>query len=762
MKITQIIVAVLLLLTCSCVIAKQDVKKTYIVHMDHSFMPESFDDHSDWYHTSLKSVSESAEMLYTYTNIIHGYSARLTQQEVKFLNKKPEVLSVFPENRYKLHTTHSPDFLGLGNNDVGLPSPSSTSELIIGVLDTGIWPESPSLVDTGLGPVPTTWKGMCEKGTNFNSSMCNKKLIGARFFYKGYEAENGPIDENKESKSPRDDNGHGTHTSTTAAGAVVPRASLFGYAEGTARGMAPQARIAVYKVCWGKYCADSDIAAGMDKAMADGVNIMSLSMGGKAVDYDQDIIAIGAFKATTQGIFVSCSAGNAGPFSKTLSNVAPWITTVGAGTLDREFLADITLGNGKTYSGITLYGGKPLPNNLLPIVYGSDETNSSSGAITCSPDSLSKTKVAGKIVVCDVGGSNSPLKKGLVVKDAGGLGMILVNPYGPVILPEAHFLPAVDVGAKIGNVIKNYISSNSNPTATISPGRTQLGIKPSPVVAFFSSRGPNPITPAILKPDIFAPGVNILAGWTGKGGPTGLEIDRRHVKFNIISGTSMSCPHISGLAALIKAAHPDWSPAAIRSALMTTTYSVYKDGKPIQDQATATSATPFDFGAGHVNPVAALNPGLVYDTTVSDYEGFLCALNYTSKRIKVISNKDTTCDPHKVYRLQNLNYPTFAVPFEAASDGKRRNGVKTTVKYTRTLTNVGPPATYNVSLSSDTQYVKMSVEPASLHFEKADEKKSYTVTFTAMSMLLGTRSFARLQWSDGKHIVSSPIAFTWT
>ncbi|KAM7277768.1 hypothetical protein ACFE04_004902 [Oxalis oulophora] len=761
MKIIQILVSLLLLLPC--VIAKQDLRKTYIIHVDHSLMPENFDDHSDWYHATLKSVSESAEMLYTYTNIIHGFSARLTQQEVEFLNKKPEILFVFPENRYELHTTHSPEFLGLGNkNDVDLPSSNSNDEVIIGIMDTGVWPESPSLVDTDLRSVPTTWKGACEKGTRFNSSMCNKKLIGARFFYKGYEAATGPIDESKESKSPRDDDGHGTHTSTTAAGAAVRKASLLGYAEGTARGMAPKARIAVYKVCWSLGCVDSDIAAGMDKAMADGVNIISMSIGGDVKDYYQDIIAIGAFKATAQGILVSCSAGNKGPVASSSTNVAPWITTVGAGTLDRNFPADITLGNGKKYSGVTLYNGKPLPKILLPIVYGSDASNSSSGA-ACLDGSLIKTKVSGKIVVCDRGGGISRAEKGMIVKDAGGLGMILANTeiYGEDLFADAHFLPAVAVGAKVGNVIKDYISSNSNPTATISPGRTQLGIKPSPMVALFSSRGPNPLTPEILKPDIFAPGVNILAGWTGKGGPTGLEIDRRHVKFNIISGTSMSCPHISGLAALVKAAHPDWSPAAIRSALMTTAYTADKDGKPIQDAATAKSATPFDFGSGHVNPVAALNPGLVYDTTVSDYVGFLCALDYTSEQIKIITNKDITCDSHKVYRVQNLNYPSFAVSFETALDRKGEKGVKSTVKYNRTLTNVGPPATYKVSLSSDTQSVKMSVEPTSLSFEKANEKKSYTVTFTAISTPSAGNGFARLQWSDGKHIVSSPIAFSW-
>jgi subtilisin family serine protease len=764
MKILQILV--LLLLCCSCVLAKKKSRSTYIIHVDHSSIPESFDDHSQWYHASLNSISPTAKMLYTYTNAIHGFSTTLTNEEVELLKKQPGILSVYLEARYELHTTRTPEFLGLEKydaaNGVIFPSSGSVGEVIIGVLDTGVWPESPSLDDAGLGPVPSTWKGECETGTNFTSSNCNRKLIGARFFCKGYEEAFGPIDETSESKSPRDDDGHGTHTSTTAAGAPVSNASLFGYATGTARGMAQKARIAAYKICWTGGCFGSDIMAAMDKAIADGVNVMSMSIGGGTTDYYRDTVAIGAFKAAAQGILVSCSAGNAGPYPGSLSNVAPWITTVGAGTLDRDFPTYITLGNGNNYSGVSFYSNKPLPNTLLPLVYGGNVSNSSSGSL-CMADSLIPSKVAGNIVVCDRGG-NSRVQKGVVVKDAGGLGMILSNTetYGEELVGDAQLLPSADVGAKIGGVIKNYISSNPKPTATISPGHTQLGVQPSPVVAAFSSRGPNSITPEILKPDIIAPGVNILAGWTGAVGPTGLHDDNRRVSFNIISGTSMSCPHVSGLAALVKAAHPGWSAAAIKSALMTTAYTTYKNGETLQDVATGTPATPFAFGAGYVDPVAALDPGLVYDVTVEDYVDFFCALNYSSAQIKLITNKDVACDSSKQYRLQDLNYPSFAVPLETASDRKGGEGVQTSIKYTRTLTNVGDPATYKISLYSETQSVKMSVEPGSLSFSKAYEKKSYTVTFNATSMPSGTTSFARLEWSDGKHTVGSPIALTWT
>ncbi|KAF3446573.1 hypothetical protein FNV43_RR11753 [Rhamnella rubrinervis] len=741
---------------------QQQPKSTYIIRMDKSNMPASFEDHVQWYGSSLQSVSDSADMIYTYHNVIHGFSTRLTAEEAQLFEKQPGVLSVLPELRYELHTTRTPEFLGLGKSDTLIPASDRLSDVIVGVLDTGAWPESKSYDDTGLGPVPSGWKGQCEVGDNFNSSNCNRKLIGARYFSKAYEAAFGDVDNKVESKSPRDDDGHGTHTSTTAAGSATAEASLFGYATGTARGMADKARIATYKVCWLGGCFGSDIVAAIEKAVEDGVNVLSMSIGGGLPDYYRDPVAIGAFGATAHGILVSCSAGNGGPSPGSLSNVAPWITTVGAGTLDRDFPTYITLGNGIKYRGVSLYNGKHSSDLLVPVVYAGSVSNSTSGNL-CLPDTLVPTKVAGKIVICDRG-SNPRVQKGQVVKDAGGVGMILTNTdsYGEELVADAHLLPTAAVGQKISDAIKNYLKSNTNPTAKISSGRTELGIKPSPVVAAFSSRGPNPLTAEILKPDLIAPGVNILAGWTGRVGPTGLDSDKRRVSFNIISGTSMACPHVSGLAALVKAEHQEWSPAAIRSALMTTAYATYSDGGDIEDVATGTPATPFDYGAGHVNPVAALDPGLVYDAGVQDYLGFLCALDYSAEQIKLATNMDLTCNPNKHYNLGNVNYPSFAVPLQTASGRRGGVGVSSTVKHTRTLTNVGAPATYTVTVSSKLSSVKILVEPQSLRFSKAYEKKTYTVTFIAASLPSGTTSFARLEWSDGKHIVGSPIAFTWT
>ncbi|WOH10157.1 hypothetical protein DCAR_0729620 [Daucus carota subsp. sativus] len=758
----------LLLMCLCCALAavseksKNEERKTYIVHMAKSQMPAGFDDHNHWYDSSLRSVSGAPEMLYTYDNVVHGFATRLTDAEAQSLETKPGILSVLPEMKYELHTTRTPKFLGLDQDQAFYPESDSVSDVVVGVFDTGVWPESKSFDDTGLGPIPRSWKGQCESGTNFSSANCNRKLIGARSFSKGYIAALGPIDELKESNSPRDDDGHGTHTASTAAGSIVPDANLFGYAYGTARGMAARARVAVYKVCWLGGCFSSDILKAMDSAVEDNVNIMSLSLGGGMSNYYHDSVAIGAFAATERGILVSCSAGNAGPSSYSLSNVAPWITTVGAGTLDRDFPAYASLGNGLNYSGVSLYHGHQLPGNL-PFVYAANASDAANGNL-CMTDTLIPKKVKGKIVLCDRG-MNARVQKGSVVKAAGGMGMVLANTdtNGDELVADAHLLPATAVTQKAGDAIKSYLLNDPKPTITILFEGTKVGIQPSPVVAAFSSRGPNSITSEILKPDIIAPGVNILAGWAGSVGPTGLVEDKRHVDFNIISGTSMSCPHVSGLAALLKAAHPDWSPAAIRSALMTTAYTEYRDGKKLEDLATGKSSTPFDHGAGHVDPVLALNPGLVYDLKSEDYLSFLCALDYTESQIQLLARRKFTCDLSKKYSVTDLNYPSFSVVFDTAQTG---NSVATddgtaVVKYTRTLTNVDSPATYKVSVGSPSKSVQILVEPTTLNFTEVNQKKSYTVTFMGSSMPSNTNNFGQIEWSDGKHIVASPIAFSW-
>ena len=741
--------------------SSSDHPQTFIIHVSKSHKPSLFSSHHDWYTSIIQSLPPSpqpAKILYNYNHAIHGFSVHLTPTQLAKLRLVPGILSVIPDQIRQLHTTHTPSFLGLSESSRLWQNSGYGDGVIIGVLDTGIWPEHKSLSDSGLSDVPANWKGICETGPDFPASSCNKKLIGARAFHKGYITHSGwPIDESKESASPRDTEGHGTHTATTAAGSLAHNASLFQYATGEARGMASKARIAAYKICWSSGCYDSDILAAMDQAIYDGVHVISLSVGatGHAPQYDHDSIAIGAFSASQHGIVVSCSAGNAGPGPYTAVNIAPWILTVGASTIDREFPADVVLGNGWVFSGVSLYSGDPLVDYKLPLVYAGDV-----GSRYCYMGSISPSKVQGKIVVCDRGG-NARVEKGAAVKLAGGLGMILANTAdsGEELIADSHLLPATEVGEIAANKIRQYIKSDQSPTATILFRGTIIGTSPAaPKVAAFSSRGPNYLTPEILKPDVIAPGVNILAGWTGFVGPTDLEIDPRRVEFNIISGTSMSCPHVSGIAALLRKAYPDWSPAAIKSALVTTAYNLDNSGKNIKDLASGEESTPFIHGAGHVDPNSALDPGLVYDMDTSDYISFLCAIGYDSNRIAVFVREPPSSDicSGKVGSPGNLNYPSFSVVFQSTSD---------VVTYKRVVKNVGSSldAVYEVKVNSPAN-VDIKVSPSKLVFSAENKTLSYEITFSSVSLDWPTiipSTFGSIEWSDGIHGVRGPIAVKW-
>ncbi|KAK7294519.1 hypothetical protein RJT34_17408 [Clitoria ternatea] len=751
------------------------LKKTFIIQIHKQSKPSIFPTHQHWYQSSLSSISNATtptSIIHTYDTVFHGFSAKLSPLEAQKLQTLPHVIALIPEQVRHTHTTRSPQFLGLRTADrTGLLHETDFgSDLVIGVIDTGIWPERQSFNDHDLGPVPAKWKGQCVAGKDFPASSCNRKLIGARYFSGGYEATNGKMNETNEYRSPRDSDGHGTHTASIAAGRYVSPASTLGYAKGVAAGMAPKARLAVYKVCWNGGCYDSDILAAFDAAVADGVDVASLSVGGVVVPYHLDIIAIGAFAASNAGVFVSASAGNGGPGGLTVTNVAPWVTTVGAGTIDRDFPADVKLGNGLTIPGVSIYGGPGLtPGRMYPIVYaGVEEFGNGRGsdgysASLCLEGSLDPKFVKGKIVVCDRG-INSRAAKGEEVRKKGGVGMILANGVfdGEGLVADCHVLPASAVGANGGDEIRRYIG-NSRPespaTATIVFKGTRLGVGPAPVVASFSARGPNPVSPEILKPDVIAPGLNILAAWPDRVGPSGVPSDGRRTEFNILSGTSMACPHVSGLAALLKAAHPDWSPAAIRSALMTTAYTVDNRGHPMLDESTGNVSSVFDYGAGHVHPEKAMNPGLVYDISGSDYVNFLCNSNYTTKSIQVITRKGADCSGAKrAGHSANLNYPSLSAVFPQY--GKHRMSTH----FIRTVTNVGDTnSVYKVSIKPPRGMV-VTVKPETLSFRRVGQKLNFLVRVQTRAVKLppggSSVKSGYIVWSDGKHTVTSPLVVT--
>ncbi|KAM0893744.1 hypothetical protein ACQ4PT_024907 [Festuca glaucescens] len=382
--------------------------------------------------------------------------------------------------------------------------------------------------------------------------------------------------------APTDEDGHGTHTSSNEDG-----------------------------------CAGVDILAGIDAAVSDGCDVISISLGGPSHPYYKDSIAIGTFAAAEKGIFVSMAAGNSGPFHGTLSNDAPWMLTVAASTMDRLISAKVILGNGLSFDGESLYQLHAVAAELREVCGARASVDKREGS-------------------------------------RGSVWLQFVDGYST--FADAHVLPASQVSYAAGVAIRTYIKSTAKPTAQISFRGTVLGISPAPAIASSSSRGPSIQNPGILKPDITGPGVSVVAAWPFQVAPPRFDLTPA---FNIISGTSMSTPHLSGIAALVKRNHPDWSPAAIKSAIMTTADVTDRSGTPIVDEQ-RTAADLFAVGSGHVNPEKAVDPGLVFDISPEDYIGYLCGM-YTNKEVSVIARRPVDCSAVTVISDIQLNYPSVCI-----------------------------------------------------------------------------------------------------
>ncbi|KAL6208854.1 hypothetical protein ACLB2K_019798 [Fragaria x ananassa] len=744
--------------------------QTYIVQLHpQGVTSSSFASKADWHLSFLEQTisseneDPSSRLLYSYQSAMEGFAAQLSESELESLKILPDVVAIRPDRIHQIHTTYSYKFLGLNPaSKQGAWHKSSFGRgTIIGVLDTGVWPESPSFNDHGMPRVPKKWRGICQHGVDFNSSNCNRKLIGARFFTRGHRVASMPNspDGVQEYASPRDTHGHGTHTSSTAGGASVGMANVLGNAAGVARGMAPGAHVAVYKVCWLNGCYSSDILAAMDVAIIDGVDILSLSLGSFPIPLFDDSIAIGSFRAMEHGISVVCAAGNNGPIESSVANEAPWIATIGASTLDRRFPAIVQMGNGKVLYGQSLYPGNRLMRRTekeIEVVY---VTGENTGSEFCFKGSLPRAKVRGKIVVCDRG-VNGRAEKGEVVKEAGGAGMILANT--EINLEEdsvdVHVLPATLIGYKESIHLKAYINSTRRPTSRIVFQGTVIGKSRAPAVAQFSARGPSFSNPSILKPDVIAPGVNIIAAWPQNMGPTGLPEDTRRVNFTIMSGTSMACPHAGGIAALVHSAHPKWSPAAIKSAIMTTADVTDHSGNPIMDGGKP--AGVFAIGAGQVNPVRAIDPGLIYDIRPEEYVTHLCTLGYKKSDILTITHRNVSClEILKKNRGFSLNYPSISITFKHSMRSKMVR---------RRVTNVGSPhSTYLLEVLAP-KGVRVKVKPQRLGFTGINQSLSYRVWFITRKRIGKDKmSFAQgeLAWVSSNnssfHKVKSPISVTW-
>ncbi|XP_061362658.1 subtilisin-like protease Glyma18g48580 [Gastrolobium bilobum] len=749
-------------------------KKCYIVYLgahSHGPSPMSVDielatySHYDLLGSILGSREKAKEaIIYSYNRHINGFAAMLEEEEAEDIAKNPNVVSVFLSKEYKLHTTRSWEFLGLHRNSKNSAWQKGRfgENTIIGNIDTGVWPESKSFSDKGFGPVPSKWRGgnVCQiPGSKKNP--CNRKLIGARFFNNAYEAYYGKLPTSKH--TARDFVGHGTHTLSIAGGNFVPGASVFAVGNGTAKGGSPRARVAAYKVCWSPTdpasCFGADVLAAIDQAISDGVDIISLSAGGQYLITPEgvftDEVSIGAFHALARNILLVASAGNDGPTPGSVVNVAPWVFTVAASTIDRDFSSTLTFGNNQQITGASLFVNIP-PNQAFSLILSTDAklaNASNRDAQLCRPGTLDRTKVSGKIVSCLREGKIKSVSEGQEAMCAGAQGMILGNQKqnGNTLQAEPHVLSTVNYPPPQPKKHNRDITAtdstiNSKTTIKMSSAKTYLGRKPAPVMASYSSRGPNKIQPSILKPDVTAPGVNILAAYSLAASASNLLSDtRRGFPFNVLQGTSMSCPHVAGIAGLLKTLHPNWSPAAIKSAIMTSATSLDNTNMPIRDAFGKKSADPFAYGSGHVQPDLAIDPGLVYDLGLTDYLNFLCASGYDQQLISALNfNRTIICSGS--HSVTDLNYPSITLP----------NLGLNAVNVTRTVTNVGTPSTYiaNARMAG----YNIVVVPNTLSFKKIGEKKTFQVIVQARSMTnRGTYQFGELRWTNGKHIVRSPI-----
>jgi subtilisin family serine protease len=614
--------------------------------------------------------------------------------------------------------------------------------VVVGIVDTGYWPESKSFAGDPLGtarPTPSdpfrpyrsgnnkivmhkadghTFTGICEPGDSFTGDECNTKVIGARFFSAAYESQAPPA-QRTDYRSPRDGDGHGTHVASTAAGNAGVSASVAGHSFGKISGIAPAAKLAIYKVGFTSRTDpepaiyNSDALAAIDAAITDGVDVINFSI--SSSDAVDDPVDMAFLSAASAGIFVSAAAGNEGPSASTLNHVTPWLTTVAASTV-APYAGTVVLGNGKKYAGIsTTVFGKVGRARLVTARSVKRASATGTDADVCAPDTLSHAKAAGRIVVCDRGVVDR-VAKSAEVKRVGGKGMVFVNLTDNSTDGDFHAVPTVHLNVPYGPAVKAY-AKKAGATATFRQGNLSSTPIRYPQLTPFSSRGPSVGNGGdLLKPDISAPGDSIL----GAVAPP----SNQNRKFDFYSGTSMAAPHVAGIAAIYFGVHPKWSAMAVKSAIMTTASRVKKaNGKLSGDY--------FAQGAGNVRPDRMFNPGVIFDARERDWLAFLEGEGFeTDTGVKPIDPSD-------------YNAPSIAIGKLVGSQ-----------TVTRRVTAV-KPGTYQTAIS--VPGVTATVSPSTLNFSSAGETKTVKITFTRKAAPLSKAVFGSLKFAGAGAVARLPI-----
>lgn len=535
----------------------------------------------------------------SYATVYGGVAATVPGDKIDELLAVPGVVAVQEDVLNQPLTDSSIEFINApaAYEVLGTDALAGTG-VVYANLDTGLWPEHPSFTDDGSLPDYTGPALPCEFGDNpltpeADPFECNDKLIGGRHFTDTYDRTypSGPLADIY-AGTVRDADGHGSHTASTSAGVIVEHPQPFGPDIAKIQGVAPGAQLIEYKVCGPEGCMGSDTMSATQQAILDGADVLNYSISG-GTNPLTDPTELAFLDAYNAGVFVAASAGNDGPGAATANHLSPWVTTVAASTQKRTFTSSFTLtaddGTTFTGTGASLTAGV---ETAVPVVHASTFDD----PLCQSP--APADVVAGKIVLCERG-VNARVAKGYNVSQGGAVGMILYNAALADTALDNHYLPTVHVAN--GVELKAWALSHTGITGSFTAGVQSETT--GDVMAAFSSRGP---AGAFIKPDITAPGVQILAAATPTpqstdGGPAGNY-------YQAIGGTSMSSPHIAGVAILLKAVHPDWTPGEIKSAIMTqSTTEVLKEDL-------VTPADPFDMGAGRVDVGAALGAPI----TISD------------------------------------------------------------------------------------------------------------------------------------------------
>jgi subtilisin family serine protease len=665
------------------------------------------------------------------------------------LAKDPAVLLVAPDTEFAPDYS-STDFLKLSGPNGSWNTQFGGQEnagkgTVVGVIDTGYTPSSPFFSGEPAQPltgepqvgVPyrtddgriamlkadgETFTGQCQAGEGFDGTACNSKILGARYFADAFmevvpKENRSPL----EVISPVDVDSHGTHTASTAAGNANIETVVDGRSFGLTSGVAPAAKIAVYKICWEDNdpnsggCYSSAAVEAIEQAYLDGVDVLNYSISGSTTT-TVDPVSLAFLSAVSTGIFVATSAGNSGPAASTVNHGAPWLTTVAASSFSQELQGTVEFSDGSKFRGASIMNSEV---SGAGVVLSVNAASGAGNAALCAPGSLDPTRIAGKVVVCDRGVVDRVAKSAEVAR-GGGVGMILVNLTQSSQDADKHAVPTVHVNPPDTQAIKDKVAANPGITVSLQDSDTTgLPLEAQPQIAGFSSRGPLLATDSdLLKPDVAAPGVAVLAGVS----PLATGGDQ----FGFMSGTSMASPHVAGLAALILGRNPQWSPAALKSAMMTTASDVLLADGTKDTNVLAT-------GAGQMDPRRVLDPGLIYDAGTEDYLKFIQG-----------TGVDLGMEGLGSTLPRNTNLPSFSL---GNLTGK--------AEVTRTVTAL-TPGMYRAKAS--VPGIQVSVSPPVLNFNAAGDKRTFKVTFENQGAELGKFTMGSLTWEGSGQAVTSPVA----